>query len=131
MACARASLLWERFRRADVSAGSRCGVDAAAPAATTTIGSADSAARAEPAVGQILAAMSRSCGARWGCRGVPAIDDDGLRVVAHTGMQHQQELAGRPVGAMDGECPASQIGFSANCVAMACNDSLIVIAPGF
>src|SRR5262249_24395293 len=76
------------------------------------------------------AAMRRSCDARGACRRVPTVLDDRLCVVAHAGMQHEQEFARRSVGAMYDEAPAAQIRFGADFSAMARDDALIVVAPG-
>ena len=60
---------------------------------------------------------------------MPTVDDRRLRIVAHAGMQDEKEFARRPVGAMNSEAPAAQIGFRTDFGPMSCDDALIVVAP--
>ncbi len=45
-------------------------------------------------------------------------------------MQHEQQFARGPVGAMDGETPAEPVGLGADLRAMARHQALVVVAPG-
>ena len=48
---------------------------------------------------------------------------------AHARMQHKQQFAGRPVGAVDGEAPAQPVGFGADLRAVARHQALVIVTP--
>src|SRR6185312_17138581 len=50
---------------------------------------------------------------------------------AHAGVQGEQQFGRRPVGAMHGETPRSQVGGGADGVAVARDQAVIVATPGF
>jgi len=54
-----------------------------------------------------------------------------LAIGAELAVQLQQQLAGRPVGAMNDEAPADAVGLGADLIAMPRDARLIVVAPGF
>src|SRR5689334_18350366 len=61
---------------------------------------------------------------------MPAVDAEALAAAAEPRVQRQQELARRPVGAMDDKTPAEPVGFGADLGAMALDARLVVGAPG-
>src|SRR4051812_5063191 len=130
MACARASLPSAKCRAAAFPSRASAAADAAAPAAAATTAPAGSAARAAPAAGQIRAG-GPSCGAPGAEVRVPLIDPGAARPDTHSRMQVEQQLARRPVGAMDDEAPAQAIRLGADFGAVALDALLVLLAPGF
>ena len=87
------------------------------------------AVRAAPA-----ARRRRAEGPSWkpprGRQRVPAVDAGAVRAGAHAGMQPQQQVGGRPVGAVDRERPAEPVGLGADLGAVALHPGLVLLAPG-
>src|SRR3954452_12198161 len=127
MACAPASLPSAGCRGGAFRSRASARAGAAAPAAAATTAPAGSAAPAAPAAGQIRAG-GPSCGAPMEV-GMAQVDAGAARPCAHAGVQREQKLARRTVGAVDDEAPAEPVGFGADFGAMALDPRLIFLAP--
>src|SRR6185369_15349876 len=94
-----------------------------------TTAPAGSTAPAAPAAARTRAG-GPSCGAPVEV-GVAQVDAGAARPCAHAGVQREQKLARRAIGAMDDEAPAEPVGFGADLGAVAFHARLVFVAPGF